>query len=595
MVLGCITGALVSPNSFAEIHRSGALLCTQTNSDPTTPCFRTEPLIYNNDELDEDQVVVYTTKTGSKYLERKTQRIETPKAWHNWGYWQRISLTGDLKDETVHSVLGFGGAFTDSASLLVTQLSSSQQDEFIRSYFSLSDGIGYSLARVPMASTDFSCRDQDKNPTLQNCSKDSKDYYTYADTPTEDLHDFALAKEDELKIPLIKKAIAQVGRTTDVELKLYSSPWSAPVWMKENHADYLKRPLDQVSLVHGKLQDSKKELWAEYFIKFFEAYLDHGIQFWGTTLQNEAARVGFGGAAEMQTWQTMYYTPQEEADFLKVLGKKMKSDKRFASIKLIAHDDQTSNLMERMHPLLEDSEAAKYLDGAGIHWYQNTVAKGMIENNYPRISEAVQILNTTNKLPDENKRFLLGTEACAGYMPNKWFINWFGGNHVGGPILGNSDRGEMYAQDIMQTLALGGSGWTDWNLALDLQGGPNWADNFVDAPILVDVPNQQYYLQPMFFYLGHFTKFVRPGAQVLETASWGPLGTEMEVIGFSVPAYQINLESRGSVKVPATTVMIVMNQDSLLGRSYRIDLPNGKFIYLDIEAKSIQTVVFKTQ
>lgn len=589
LLLSCSTETLWSPYAFAEIHRSGALLCT---SQSNQPCFRAAPLIETNDDLNHEQVIVYTTKIGSKYLERTTQQMETPRAWHNWGYWQRIQYSGSSKDDRLHPVIGFGGAFTDSSSLLISRLSTPLQEEFIRNYFSLSSGIGYDLARVPMASTDFSCRDSDGNPAPTNCSKNSQNYYTYADQETDDLHNFELAQEDRIKIPLIKKAIEQVRQSSNGDLKLYSSPWSAPVWMKENHRDYQKGPIDQVSLVHGKLQDSKRDLWAEYFIRFFESYQKEGIEFWGTTLQNEAARVGFGGAAEMQTWQTMYYTPQEEAEFLKILGRKMKANASFSSIKLIAHDDQTSNLVERVNPILLDPEAAEYLDGAGIHWYQNTVAKGMIENNYPKISEALRSLHSRERI-SENRRFILATEACNGYMPNKWFLNLFGGNHVAGPKLGNTDRGEMYAQDIIQTLGRGASGWTDWNLALDMKGGPNWADNYVDAPILIDLPKEEYYLQPMFFYLGHFSKFVRPGAKLLDSSSWGPLGTQMESIAFDVPAYQIKAERGQTLDVPASTVFIVMNQDSSIGRSYRIDLPNGKFIYLEIAAKSIQTIVFK--
>lgn len=56
------------------------------------------------------------------------------------------------------------------------------------------------------------------------------------------------------------------------------------------------------------------------------------------------------------------------------------------------------------------------------------------------------------------------------------------------------------------------AGWVDWNLALDKQGGPNWAKNFVDSPIIVDPNNDEFYKQPMFYALGHFSKFIRRGA-----------------------------------------------------------------------------------
>lgn len=57
------------------------------------------------------------------------------------------------------------------------------------------------------------------------------------------------------------------------------------------------------------------------------------------------------------------------------------------------------------------------------------------------------------------------------------------------------------------------SGWTDWNLVLDLEGGPNWVKNFVDSPVIVDGSKDVFYKQPMFYHLGHF-RWVK-GAQVL--------------------------------------------------------------------------------
>jgi len=54
------------------------------------------------------------------------------------------------------------------------------------------------------------------------------------------------------------------------------------------------------------------------------------------------------------------------------------------------------------------------------------------------------------------------------------------------------------------------TGWTDWNLALDTQGGPNWINNFVDAPIIINTTSFEYYKQPLFYALGHFSKFLSP-------------------------------------------------------------------------------------
>lgn len=55
-------------------------------------------------------------------------------------------------------------------------------------------------------------------------------------------------------------------------------------------------------------------------------------------------------------------------------------------------------------------------------------------------------------------------------------------------------------------------GWLDWNLALDLEGGPNWVDNPVDAPIIVNATSGEFYKQPTYYILAHFSKYIPRGS-----------------------------------------------------------------------------------
>lgn len=64
------------------------------------------------------------------------------------------------------------------------------------------------------------------------------------------------------------------------------------------------------------------------------------------------------------------------------------------------------------------------------------------------------------------------------------------------------------------------TGWIDWNIALDLQGGPSWVKNFVDSPILVNSTADEFYKQPMFYAIGHFSKFVQRGSVRLKINPW---------------------------------------------------------------------------
>ena len=82
-------------------------------------------------------------------------------------------------------------------------------------------------------------------------------------------------------------------------------------------------------------------------------------------------------------------------------------------------------------------------------------------------------------------------------------------NFVEQPIkLGTWSRGEKYANSIIETLSHWVTGWIDWNMALDIKGGPSWNNNHVDAPILVNASADAFYKQPTYYAMGHFSKSV---------------------------------------------------------------------------------------
>ena len=170
---------------------------------------------------------------------------------------------------------------------------------------------------------------------------------------------------------------------------------------------------------------------------------------------------------------------------------------------------------------MADAEAAKYVDGVGFHWYSTMY--GAV-NTYPRLSE------THSKHPN---LFLLGTEACEGFIP---VLDQ-------GPKAGLWDRAAHYASDILKDLENHAVGWTDWNLILDVQGGPNWAKNVVDAPLLlpvtsVDAPrgsvgsfvkNTQYYA------MAHFSKYLPPGSSRIQQIIKKPLLSRILSTAFVTP------------------------------------------------------------
>jgi glucosylceramidase len=203
--------------------------------------------------------------------------------------------------------------------------------------------------------------------------------------------------------------------------------------------------------------------------------------------------------------------------------------------------------------------------GLGLHWYTS------VEDYLAFITKPFDKMRAVNeKYPD---KFMLATEACVGFIP---VIDQ-------GPKLGNWQRAERYGYDIMYDLNAFAVGWTDWNIALDMSGGPNWADNVVDAPILIDTAGgATFYKNPMFYFLGHFSKFVTPGARRIEVISRAPrLHKPVEATSFLSPDAQ-------------SIVVVAMNrEDSAQKFSISVKDDSRGFINVDMPANTIQTFIFK--
>lgn len=241
----------------------------------------------------------------------------------------RLTLT---PSQTFQTILGFGGAFTESATHTLSKMSEATQKAVLNAYFDPREGLGYTLGRVHINSCDFS---------LSN--------YTYVDDHDETLDSFSIDREFTTVIPTILRAEAIAQR----KFSFLASPWSPPGYMKTtgqmNHG--------------GKLKKEYHSLWATYFIKYLDAMKDADIHIDMITVQNEPAAV--------QTWDSCEYTAIEEKDFIKHhLGPALKTSSH-AHVKLFAWDHNKDLIIERMRPIYDDPLAASFTDGAAFHWYMS--------------------------------------------------------------------------------------------------------------------------------------------------------------------------------------------------------------------------------
>ncbi|XP_029959147.1 lysosomal acid glucosylceramidase [Salarias fasciatus] len=367
----------------------------------------------------------------------------------------RLTIVPQQKYQRIR---GFGGSMTDAAAINILSLSAAAQDQLLRQYFS-GEGIGYSVVRVPMASCDFSTR-----------------LYTYADRPGDyGLDNFTLAAEDvNMKIPLLQRAQALSPRRLD----LLASAWSAPAWMKTNGA------LTGKGSLKGRPGGKEHKTWAQYYVRFLEEYAKYNLTFWALTTGNEPS----AGRLTNYSFQALGFTPEEQRDWVALdLGPALQASS-FPRTHILILDDNRLLLPHWAKVVLNDVHAGKYIHGVAVHWYLDALIPAEIS------------LGATHHLYPEY--YLFGTEACAGWSPLDRGVK-----------LGSWARAEQYAHDIMEDLNHYVVGWTDWNLALDHTGGPNWVKNFVDSPVIVDAKRDVFYKQPTFYSLAHFSKFLLEGSQ----------------------------------------------------------------------------------
>jgi glucosylceramidase len=299
----------------------------------------------------------------------------------------------------------------------------------------------------------------------------SSDSYTYVNDNDKALTSFNVAHDEKYKIPFIK----EVEKAANGKLTLFVSPWSPPAWMKDNN-----------DMLHGgKLKDEYKQSWANYYVKFIKTYEAKGIPVWGLTVQNEPMA--------KQTWESCMYTAEDERDFIKnYLGPTL-AKSGLSNKKLICWDHNRDLIYQRVSTIMEDPQAAKYIWGIGYHWYETWTGSGMEFYNVARVHET---------FPSKN---LVFTEGCAEKYDAARINDWQWGERYGTSMLNDFNNGTV--------------AWTDWNVLLDENGGPNHVGNFCYAPVHADTKTGKLTYMNSYYYIGQFSKFIRPGAQRIITSS----------------------------------------------------------------------------
>src|SRR6266850_2501306 len=387
---------------------------------------------------------------------------------------------------------GFGASFTDSSAWLVyNKLSTAQRNALMTSLFSPANGIGLGLLRQPLGASDFS--------TIGN--------YSYDDMPAgqtdPNLNNFSTAHDDAYIIPVLKQALQ-----LNPALKIIGTPWSPPGWMKTSG-----------SMIGGNLKPEAYSPFANYFLKYIQAYQTQGILVNYVTVQNEPLFIpgGYPGMGMPATVQ---------ASFIKnYLGPAFAASN--IKTKILAYDHNW-DVINYPETVLADADSAQFVSGVAWHWYGGDVsAQTIVHDEYP------------------NKDAFI-TEASGG--------SWQGGD-------ANAFRA------VLDNLIINGSrnwarGVVLWNMALDINNGPtNGGCGTCRGVVTIDQNSGNVTYNVDYYALGHASKFLKPGAYRIGSNTFG---SNIEDVAFRNP--------------DGSKVLIVRNAGNTL-RTFKVGWGNESFSY----------------
>jgi glucosylceramidase len=355
---------------------------------------------------------------------------------------------------------GFGASFLEAGMICLRDLPPADQEAVLRSLFDPVEGAGFSAMKTPIAGTDF---------------MSAGPYYTYDDTPGDvEMNHFSIQRDlgPNGVITYIKRA-RQYGKFV-----LQSPMDYPPDWMLidvEKHQD-----------VDPKYYDAL----AHYYLRYLQEYQKQGVFIDYLSLFNEP-RVGEGGYTAISYPEIRDLLKNHVGPLLQKAG--VKSRIMLSEAPFRWHAGQ-------YYPaVLDDPEARQYVKALPYHGYDYLHQQGNFDK-IRRLHEAYP------DLP------LWMTEVCfagdakipkTSTLPQYEFAD-----------------GTFWGSMIFSDIQAGASAWVYWNMILDQHGGP-WMvspvhldpnPNVQQPVVIINRESKKVYYTGLYYFLAHFSKFVRPGA-----------------------------------------------------------------------------------
>ncbi|MDX2370152.1 MAG: glycosyl hydrolase [Colwellia sp.] len=426
-------------------------------------------------------------------------------------------------DLVKQKIVGIGTSFTESSAFVLAHLDKNKRAEVMENIYG-EKGANFSLARTHIGATDFAVNGRYSYAERKD-DADLSSFSIDVDSDGFSVNEHAGIKDEQFDLlPMIKEAYAIKNKQKDKDLKIVASAWTAPPWMKTIENYYIKPTAENNHQgTGGELKPQYVATYADYLIKYLDAYQEQGVDIWALTPVNEP----HGNSGQ---WESMHFTPKTQSVFIKNhLGPKLKASTHEA-VKLLIYDQNRDQMEHWTDEILGDEETAPYVYGTAVHWYESTTQVN--EEVFERVHEKFpdfSIIHTEGTIDDLGKDAPEGILDPIRFKEKNWFNNdefWWNENATDWaytatwapkpedhPIYTPVHR---YARNIIVSLNHWLEGWIDWNIVLDKNGGPNHVGNFCGAPIMIDTETGDVYYTPIYYVLAQFSKTIRPGDTALQ-------------------------------------------------------------------------------
>ncbi|GAA1829986.1 discoidin domain-containing protein [Agromyces salentinus] len=384
--------------------------------------------------------------------------------------------------ETAYQVMdGFGASLTDSSAAVLSALSPAERDETMRELFDPVDGIGVSLLRQPIGSSDFTAASA--HYTYDDVAAGRNDYLQRR---------FSIAQDEAQILPLLRQA-----KKLNPDLKIMATPWSPPAWMKTND-----------SLVGGRLEPGvlNATAYASYLVRYVLEYRKAGVPIDFLTVQNEPQNRTPDG------YPGMDMPVADQARVISILGPLLKVASPRTKIlgydhNWATHPNDLANTPPGQDPEpdyaaeLLQTKAAKWIDGTAFHcYYGDPSAQTALHEQFPAKGIWFTECSGSHGVDDPPAKFFRDT------------LTWHARTiSIGVP------------RNWARTTA-------NWNLALDEQNGPYLGGCTTCTGLVTTHPDGSVTTNAEYYTIGHLSKFVKPGAVRIASTSFGTTGWNGQVM-----------------------------------------------------------------